>query len=114
MNLLYSPDQNKNNWGYDSDIGIIPKSSSSSEYDAIQDQNIEANKQQIQETKTQLHQNESLDEAQQAQLDANDALDRQQQTEINTNKENIIRIESELPTLDMEGTTLVIGKKGNV
>ena len=135
MNLLYSPDQNKNNWGYDSDVGIIPKSSSSSEYDAIQDQNIEANKQQIQETKTELRQNESLDEAQQAQLDANDALDRhqqseiddtisrlntniaddeRQQTEININRENIIRIESELPTLDMEGTTLVIGKKGNV
>jgi len=135
MNLLYSPEQNKNNWDYGGDVGIISKLSSSSEYDVIQDQNIEANKQQIQETKTELHENETLDEAQQAQLDANDALDRQQQTEIDdtisrlnaniadderqqteidANRENIIRVESELPTLDMEGTTLVIGKKGTV
>ena len=112
MNLLYSPDQNKNNWGYDSDIGLIPKSPS--KYDVIQDQNIEANKQQIQETKTELQQNETLDEAQQVQIDANDALDREQQTAINTNRENIIRVESELPTLNMEGTTLVIGKRGTV
>jgi hypothetical protein len=114
MNLLYSPEQNYNNWGYDSDIGLIPRSDLSSKYDAIQDQNIESNKRQIQEAKTELQQNETLDEAQQAQLDANDALDSQQQTEIDANKENIIRIESELPTLDMEGTTLVIGKKGSV
>jgi hypothetical protein len=114
MNLLYSPEQNKNNWDYCGDVGLIPKSSTPTDYDTMQDQNIEGNKEQIQETKTELHENESLDEAQQAQLDANDALDRQQQTEIDTNRENIIRVESELPTLDMEGTTLVIGKKGTV
>ena len=112
MNLLYSPEQDKNNWGYGGDVGIISKQIIGSDYDAKQDIKIEGNKEQIQETKTELRQNESLDEAQQAQLDANDALDRQQQAEIDTNRENIIRVEGELPTLDMEGTTLVIGKKG--
>jgi len=84
--------------------------------------------------------NNEVDRQQQGQLDANDALDVQQQSQIdynrseledtirrlneniandslqqdqiNANSSNIIRVEGELPTLDMEGTTLVIGKKG--
>ena len=135
MNSLYSVEQDIYRWDYGGDVGIISKQTMGSDYDAKQDIKIESNKEQIQETKQSLRENDARDDAQQSQLDANDALDRQQQTEIdntisrlntniadderqqteiNTNRENIIRIESELPTLDMEGTTLVIGKKGNV
>ena len=114
MNSLYSVEQDIYRWDYGGDVGIISKQTMGSDYDAKQDIKIESNKEQIQETKQSLIENDARDDTQQSQLDANDALDRQQQTEINTNRENIIRIESELPTLDMEGTTLVIGKKGNV
>ena len=45
MNSLYSVEQDKNCWGYDSEVGIIGRHTggSSSEKDAEQDQNIESN-----------------------------------------------------------------------
>lgn len=148
MNFLYSVEEDKNIWGYNSDVGIISKITSGSDYDAIQDQNIESNKQQITETKQSLTENEARDDEQQSQLDANDAFDRQQQreieennlrddaqqsqidetmrrlndniiederqqSEINANRENITRVEGELPTLNIEGTALVIGKRSD-
>ena len=67
----------------------------------------------------QLDANDEFDRQQQAQLDANDEFDRQQQSQIDSNtiqiinnKTEITRIENELPTLEVDGTTLVIGKKG--
>lgn len=121
MNSLYSVEQDKNRWDYGDDVGIIPKQTTGSDYDAKQDIKIESNKEQIQETKQSLRENNARDDSQQTEIDdtisrlnTNIADDERQQTEINTNRENIIRIESELPTLDMEGTTLVIGKKGTV
>ena len=155
MITLYSVEQDKNRWDYGNDVGLIPKQNSGSDYDAIQDQNIESNKSQIQETKQSLEENNERDNAQQSQLDANDALDVKQQTqidsnteaiqrnesrdnaqqsqidetierlnqnisedqrqqqEINANKTEISRLDSEIPTLSIEGTALVVSKKSN-
>ena len=138
MNLLYSDaEQEKNCWEYTSDVGYIPKPTGgggNEEKDREQDEKIEENAQAIAD-------NENRDDTQQAQIDANtqaiadnerrdDAQqeqiddvvtrlnqnfedDERQQSEIDDNKTKIIRIESELPTLEMEGTMLVIGKKGD-
>lgn len=135
MNLLYSSvETDKNAYNYGGEVGIIGKNIIGTEYDAIQDQNIESNKEQISETKHDLRENEARDDTQQAQLDANDAVDvsqqsqidetisrlnaniaddERQQGEINENRTNITRIEGELPTLNFDGTTLVIGKRGD-
>lgn len=162
MSSLYSVQEEiKNLWDYSGEVGFIKKSSGNSEKDAEQDQNIEANKNQIEETKRSLRENESRDDEQQRQIDANseaisrnDNVDMQQQSqidanaeaisrndnvdiqqqsqiddtisrlnanieddlrqqnEINANRDNIIRVEGQLPTLDMDGTMLVIGTKG--
>ena len=94
----YKQEGIKNRWGYMSDVGYIAKSTDGTEKDAQQDQEIEANKQQIEETNHSLQENERRDDQQQSQIDANTT--------------NITRIEGEMPTLDIEGTTLVIGTKG--
>lgn len=156
MNSLYSVEQDKNKWDYSSDVGIISKITIGSDYDAVQDQNIQSNKDQIQETKQSLIENENRDDAQQAQLDANDILDKEQQEQINSNKEaierneerdneqqtqiddtinrlnqnisdderqqseidanksEISRLDGEMPTLTLDGTTLIIGKRGDL
>ena len=118
MNLLYSPGTDVDNWGYDTDTGIIPKYSGGSEHDAEQDQNIEANKEQIQETKRELRNTENVNVQQQIEIDSNTvgleenvARDDRQQIEINANTENIIRIEHEIPTFTVQGTAIIIGKK---
>lgn len=155
MNFLYTPEDAKNIWGYNSDVGIIGKGGEGTDYDAEQDQEIESNKQQIQEVKHDVQVNDARDDAQQRQLDANDALDRQQQEEIDANRlsieanesrddaqqsqidetierlnaniadderqqmqidantESITQLSGEMPTLEMQGTTLVVGKKGD-
>ena len=94
MNSLYSVEQEKNRWDYGGDVGIISKPTNGSDYDAQQDKKIESNKQQIQETKQSLTENNARDDAQQHQLDANDALDATQQTQINSNTEAIQQNES--------------------
>ena len=38
--------------------------------------------------------------------------DKEQDEKIDSNKEDIIKIKDELPTLEIENTTLIIGKKG--
>ena len=89
------------------------------EVDRQQQEQIDANK-------TALEDNESRDDAQQVQInELNDKLneniesDAAQQSQINenttqiiNNKEDIIKIKDELPTLEIENTTLIIGKKG--
>jgi hypothetical protein len=67
-----------------------------------------------------IAQNESRDDVQQSQIDEtirrlneNIENDERQQEEIVRNTTNIIRVENELPTLEMEGTTLVISKRGD-
>ena len=147
MNLLYSIEEEKNIWGYDSNVGIISKSDSSEEKDKEQDSRIDeltrrlnqniaedviqqgqidTNRNDIDDTVTRLNQNIEEDVAQQGQIDANRgeidetvrrlneniAEDGVQQGQIDSNSANIIRVEGELPTLDMEGTTLVVGKRG--
>lgn len=94
MNSLYSVEQDKNRWDYGGDVGIISKPTNGSDYDAQQDIKIESNKEQIQETKQSLIENNARDDAQQSQLDANDALDVTQQAQINSNTEAIQRNES--------------------
>lgn len=147
MNLLYSVEEQKNIWGYDSEIGIIPKQYGSNEKDqeqddkiaeltrrleeniaedAVQQGQIDSNRTDIDETTSRLNQNIEEDAVQQGQIDTNRTeidetvtrlnenidQDAVQQGQIINNTENIIRVENELPTLDMEGTTLVVGKKG--
>lgn len=153
MNSLYSVEQDKNRWGYGGDVGIISKQTMGSDYDAKQDIKIESNKEQIQEAKQSLRENDARDDAQQSQLDANDALDLIQQTQINSNteaiqrnesrddsqqlqidetierlnqnisederqqeeidanKSEILRLDSEMPTLSIDGTTMTIGRR---
>ena len=155
MNSLYSVEQDKNRWDYGGDVGIISKPTNGSDYDAQQDIKIESNKEQIQETKQSLIENNARDDAQQSQLDANDALDatqqiqinsnteaiqqnerrddsqqlqinqtiellnqnisedERQQEEINANKSEISRLDGEMPTLSIEGTTMIIGQRKN-
>ena len=135
MNILYSDvEQSKNSWDYGDDIGIIPKKYGGSAKDEEQDQKIENNSQRIEETRQSVIENNNRDDEQQRQLDANDALDinqqsqidetirrledniasdERQQGEIEENRNDIIRIEGELPTLNIEVTTLVIGTRGN-
>ena len=127
MNLYWDSEQEKNSWGYGDDIGIISKESSSSKKDKEQDEQIDANKEEINKTKESLEENNQRDDAQQSQIDElTDRLNRniesdaaqqaqidENATQINSNKTEIIRVESELPTLEMDGTMLVIGKKGN-
>lgn len=139
MNALYSIEQDKNRWGYNSDVGFIGKIGAQSEKDREQDQKIEANKEQIEEAIRSLIENERLDISQQEQIDSNKseleanklrddeqqtqiedtisrlnentANDELQQQQIGQNTTDIIRIEGEMPTLDMQGTTLVIGQR---
>lgn len=153
MNSLYSVEQEKNRWDYGGDVGLISKPTNGSDYDAQQDIKIESNKEQIQETKQSLIENNARDDAQQSQLDANDALDvtqqaqinsnteaiqrnesrdnsqqlqidetiellnqnisedERQQEEINVNKSEISRLDGEMPTLSIEGTTMIIGQR---
>lgn len=108
MNLLYSPEQEKNNWGYNSDVGFIPKNccGGSNEHDEEQDRKIEANSERI-------ARNDARDDVQQIQIDTNHAIDEEQQRLIEQNTSDITYVQNELPTLDMDGTTLVIGKKGD-
>ena len=127
MNLLYSAEESKNIWGYDSDVGFIPKGSGGSDYDAKQDQEIEANREHINrndarddEQQGLIDSNYALDAAQQEQIDANTSglaannlRDDEQQRLIEQNQTNIINVQNELPTLNVDNTTLVIGKKGD-
>ena len=139
MNLLYSVEQDKNRWDYGGDVGIISKQTIGSDYDAKQDVKIETNKEQIQETKQSLRENNALDVTQQAQINSNTeaiqrnesrdnsqqlqidetiellnqniADDEKQQAAINTNTTEIIRLQGEMPKLSIEGTTMIIGQK---
>lgn len=160
---LYSEvEQTKNRWDYGDGVGIIGKNRIGTEKDKEQDEKIDSNKQEIDDTKESLEENESRDDAQQEQIDANreaiqrnDDVDREQQEQIDANKaaleenesrddaqqsqideltdrlnENIesdeaqqvqiiqntteiTNIKNEMPTLTIENTTLVIGKKGD-
>ena len=83
------------------------------ELDRQQQTQIDANTQSISD-------NESRDDTQQLQIDEtirrlneNFENDERQQQQIMDNSDNIIRVEGELPTLEMEGTTLVIGKRSD-
>lgn len=86
-------------WGYDDEIGIIPKSyggSGSSEKDAEQDQKIEENTQHI-------NQNDSVDRTQQAEIDSlrrdldnNIANDQLQQQQLDANDQTDIRQQQEI------------------
>lgn len=139
MNLLYSVEQDKNRWDYGGDVGIISKQTIGSDYDAKQDVKIETNKEQIQETKQSLRENNALDIIQQAQINSNtEAIqdnesrddsqqlqinetierlnqniseDERQQEEINANRTEISRLDGEMPTLSIEGTTMIIGQR---
>ena len=139
MNLLYSVEQDKNRWDYGGDVGIISKQTVGSDYDAEQDIKIESNKEQIQETKQSLRENNALDVTQQAQINSNtEAIqdnesrddsqqlqinetiellnknisdDEKQQAEIDANKTEIIRLQGEMPKLSIEGTTMIIGQR---
>ena len=141
MNLLYSVEQDKNRWDYGGDVGIISKQTIGSDYDAKQDVKIETNKEQIQETKQSLRENNALDVTQQAQINSNtEAIqynesrddsqqlqinetierlnqniseDERQQEEINANRTEISRLDGEMPTLSIEGTTMIIGQRKN-
>jgi hypothetical protein len=103
MNLLYSPEQDKNSWDYNDEVGFIPKSSEASEHDIEQDQKIEANRQQISETRQGLSINDARDDDQQVQLDNNDALDVNQQNEINSLRTDL---ETEIQTRANKDTEL--------
>ena len=46
-------------------------------------------------------------------LKQNHYADQRQQQEINANKTEISRLDSEIPTLSIEGTALVVSKKSN-
>ena len=139
MNLLYSVEQDKNRWDYGGDVGIISKQTIGSDYDAKQDVKIETNKEQIQETKQSLRENDALDVTHQAQINSNtEAIqdnesrddsqqlqinetierlnqniseDERQQEEINANRTEISRLDGEMPTLSIEGTTMIIGQR---
>ena len=127
MNELYSEvEQTKNCWDYGEGVGIIGKNRIGTIKDKEQDEKIDSNKEEIDKTKESLEDNESRDDAQQVQInELNDKLneniesDTAQQAQINenttqiiNNKEDIIKIKDELPTLEIENTTLIIGKKG--
>ena len=127
MNELYSEvEHTKNCWDYGEGVGIIGKNRIGTVKDKEQDEKIDSNKEEIDKTKESLEDNESRDDAQQVQInELNDKLneniesDATQQAQINenttqiiNNKEDIIRIKDELPTLEIENTTLIIGKKG--
>lgn len=122
-------------YNYGCGVGIISKNGGSydnSKKDAEQDKNIEENKSNIEKNAQSLEENEKRDDKQQEQLDANDALDvaqqkqidentkrldendandERQQREIENNRIEIERISGEMPTLEVEGTTMIIGKK---
>ena len=127
MNELYSEvEHTKNCWDYGEGVGIIGKNRIGTVKDKEQDEKIDSNKEEIDKTKESLEDNESRDDAQQVQInELNDKLneniesDAAQQAQINenttqiiNNKEDIIKIKDELPTLEIENTTLIIGKKG--
>lgn len=129
MNELYSEvEQTKNCWDYGEGVGIIGKNRIGTVKDKEQDEKIDSNKEEIDKTKESLEDNENRDDAQQVQInELNDKLneniesDAAQQAQINenttqiiNNKADIIRIEDELPTLEIENTTLIIGKKGGL
>lgn len=121
-------------YNYGNGIGIISKNSGydNSKRDAEQDKNIEQNKTNIDKNAQSLEENNKRDDKQQEQLDANDAVDvaqqkqidentkrldencandERQQKEIETNRLEIERISGEMPTLEVEGTTMIISKK---
>lgn len=120
MNELYSEvEHTKNCWDYGEGVGIIGKNRIGTVKDKEQDEKIDSNKEEIDKTKESLEDNENSDDAQQVQInELNDKLneniesDAAQQAQIINNKADIIRIEDELPTLEIENTTLIIGKKG--
>ena len=127
MNELYSKvEHTKNCWDYGEGVGIIGKNRIGTVKDKEQDEKIDSNKEEIDKMKESLEDNENRDDAQQVQInELNDKLneniesDATQQAQINenttqiiNNKEDIIRIKDELPTLEIENTTLIIGKKG--
>ena len=65
-----------------------------------------------------IQQNESRDDSQQLQinqtielLNQNISEDERQQEEINANKSEISRLDGEMPTLSIEGTTMIIGQR---
>ena len=79
--------------------------------DATQQTQINSNTEAIQ-------QNESRDDSQQLQinetielLNQNISDDERQQEEINANKSEISRLDGEMPTLSIEGTTMIIGQR---
>ena len=65
-----------------------------------------------------IQQNERRDDSQQLQinqtielLNQNISEDERQQEEINANKSEISRLDGEMPTLSIEGTTMIIGQR---
>ena len=79
--------------------------------DATQQTQINSNTEAIQ-------QNESRDDSQQLQinetielLNQNISDDERQQAEINANRTEISRLDGEMPTLSIEGTTMIIGQR---
>ena len=79
--------------------------------DATQQTQINSNTEAIQ-------QNERRDDSQQLQinqtielLNQNISEDERQQEEINANKSEISRLDGEMPTLSIEGTTMIIGQR---
>lgn len=91
-------------WGYDTNTGIINSDSSSSDYDFVQDEKIDANARNI-------RRNDSVDVAQQGQIDENtsrlnenDITDARQESEIK-------EMQGEVTDYSVNNTTFVIQKR---
>lgn len=86
----------KDSWDFSDGVGFIGKKNgcscdgSGSTKDKEQDIIIQSNTTKIQQ---------------------NEVLDQKQQEQINENATKITQIENEMPTLEIENTTLVVGKK---
>lgn len=132
INLLGNNIEDIYRYNYGCGVGIISKSANDGNSEKEQDKSISENKAQIEANKKSLEENEKRDDEQQRQLDANDAVDASQQKQIDENRsrldENfandakqqyaiekntsiIQRINEEMPTLEVQGTAMIIGKK---
>lgn len=88
--------------------------------DAEQDSSIASNAASIEALQKALEENTQNDAIRQSQLDANDETDTEQQKQIDANTTaiynnttEITNISNELPTVSVDGTTILIGKKGD-